>query len=247
MNEYNHSEFYDRKWSEADQLDEIPIDDNRSTVIMDLVRRWLPGSSNGRPMRIIDVGCGVGWLSDRLRVFGDVLGVDSSKGALDIGRKKFSSVSFHFVDLLDREDVGKLGVFDVAVSSEVVEHIPDVHKPAFAEQVSRLVRPGGLLIVTVPNRLVWDYYWKIPESVEWKQPVEDWCTPSELKSLMNEHFRCLHLSTYYYDYTNRGIYRYLNSIKLRKLLGVCGLAGLLERYRTSRYGLFIAAAFERRR
>ena len=41
------------------------------------------------------------------------------------------------------------GVFDKAILSEVLEHVPD--DEAALREVSRVVRPGGLIAITVPN------------------------------------------------------------------------------------------------
>lgn len=45
------------------------------------------------------------------------------------------------------------GPFDVVVSSEIIEHLPDPRR--FLAEASRLLRPGGLLLLTTPNVSNW--------------------------------------------------------------------------------------------
>ena len=40
-----------------------------------------------RPLRILDFGCGTGWLAASLTSFGDVTGIDLSPAAIEHGRK----------------------------------------------------------------------------------------------------------------------------------------------------------------
>jgi len=45
------------------------------------------------------------------------------------------------------------GSFDIVLSSECIEHTPDPSRGV--EQMARLVKPGGLLSISTPNRLWW--------------------------------------------------------------------------------------------
>jgi SAM-dependent methyltransferase len=246
MNDYTHKEFYNRKLSEVNQLNEqLPTDERRAAIIINLVKRWLHSRQNQKIVRIIDVGCGVGWLSQRLLPFGEVIGIDSSNGAIDIARNKFPEVKFSCIDILNDVQTLGLGVFDLAIATEVIEHIPYKLQPVFASKLSLLVRPGGILIATTPNRLVSKYYWKKPESLGWKQPVEDWPSPSELCSLLGNNFECLEISTFDFTFTRDGLYRFLNSYKLNLLARKLHMDGWINNYKIGKYGLYIAAAFRR--
>ena len=44
----------------------------------------------------------------------------------------------------------ELDQFDVVIASEVIEHVPDPQ--SFIQEISRLTKPGGKLIITTLNR-----------------------------------------------------------------------------------------------
>lgn len=98
---------------------------------------------------ILDAGCGTGWFSARARQEGaTVVSLDVGTRLLaETARKCDSSrVAASVCDLPFAS-----GTFDIVISSEVIEHTPD---PARAvREMSRVLRPGGRLALTVPNRL----------------------------------------------------------------------------------------------
>lgn len=88
------------------------------------------------------------------------VGVDFSQPILSVAREILDrelSPSFAGRVVLCAADAGRLpfpdGVFDLVVSFSALEHIPDasVRRQAFAE-IARVVRPGGDVAITVPNR-----------------------------------------------------------------------------------------------
>ena len=101
------------------------------------------------PLRILDIGCGNGNISLALGSLGhEVVGVDIDNESIAIasGRNPFGHVSFRQTDVasMDLSDT-----FDAIVCSEVLEHLPD--PGSLVVSAHRLLRPGGKLIVTVPN------------------------------------------------------------------------------------------------
>jgi ubiquinone/menaquinone biosynthesis C-methylase UbiE len=103
-----------------------------------------------RGERVLDLGCGSGWLTDRCSRQG------AKVCAMDIGFGGVAGAMARFPDAGSYQ-VGDLyylpyaaSHFDVAVLSEVVEHLDDIES-AFAE-ARRVLRPGGRLLVSVPYR-----------------------------------------------------------------------------------------------
>jgi 2-polyprenyl-3-methyl-5-hydroxy-6-metoxy-1,4-benzoquinol methylase len=99
----------------------------------------------------IDVGCGDGLTSSRWKRDGlHLVGVDVSRSAVAAARAKG-------IDAQVVEDAGVLpfdgGTFDVALCLEVFEHLFTPHDVAI--EILRILRPGGVLIATVPNAAYW--------------------------------------------------------------------------------------------
>jgi 2-polyprenyl-3-methyl-5-hydroxy-6-metoxy-1,4-benzoquinol methylase len=75
----------------------------------------------------------------------------------------------------------KFNKYDLIVSSEVIEHIPDGEKGKFIEDISNLLNDKGFLIITTPRKDAqeeWNTYMKPG------QPIEDWITEEELETLI---------------------------------------------------------------
>ena len=107
-----------------------------------------------RPGRVLDVGCGRGALGEAMRSLGwEVWGVESDATAAATARGRVHRLVEH--DLLDVDGVAAaLGEerFDVLVLSDVLEHLYDPHR--VLSSYLRFVRPGGRVLVSVPNAVV---------------------------------------------------------------------------------------------
>ncbi|MDX2307086.1 MAG: bifunctional 2-polyprenyl-6-hydroxyphenol methylase/3-demethylubiquinol 3-O-methyltransferase UbiG [Hyphomicrobium sp.] len=106
-----------------------------------------------RDLRVLDVGCGGGLVSEPLtRMGAAVTGIDPGRENVEIARAH-AATSNLAIDyrVATVEQLAKDGTtFDAVVCLEVVEHVPDVD--AFVAELGRLVRPGGLLILSTINR-----------------------------------------------------------------------------------------------
>lgn len=93
--------------------------------------------------RIADFGGGPGFYSQAFRRAGATsVVVDASYEEVTLhGRRDGSSV----VALAERAPLADAGV-DVAFSSNLMEHVPDY--ASVADQLARVVRPGGLLVIS---------------------------------------------------------------------------------------------------
>ncbi|MCH8826043.1 MAG: methyltransferase domain-containing protein [Chloroflexi bacterium] len=110
--------------------------------------------------KVLDIGCGPGVTVDFLSQEGcDVHGVDISEQMVDECKVRFADrPNAHFstgrIENLDFADAS----FDAVLSMGVVEYIVD-DKKAVAE-MARVTKPGGTVIITVPNRRspyrIWD-------------------------------------------------------------------------------------------
>jgi SAM-dependent methyltransferase len=102
--------------------------------------------------RLLDVGCGTGWLADH---FADYTGLDGSPDAVAAAGERGRDVQLHDVaEPLPCADAS----FDAVVMKDLLEHVPD--PVALVLEVRRVLRPGGRVFASSPDaqRWVWDDY-----------------------------------------------------------------------------------------
>ncbi len=102
-------------------------------------------------LRILDIGCGAGLLSESMAALGAaVTGVDPAANNIAIARAHASTVGLD-IDYRQGavEDLPD-GEFDVVLNMEVVEHVESLS--TFMAHCCRLTRPGGLQFVATINR-----------------------------------------------------------------------------------------------
>lgn len=100
----------------------------------------------GRPLEILDAGCGTGRLCRLMSGYGQVSGVDSSGEALDFCRERGISASRADLNTLRLEE----GSFDLITSIDVLYHENIRDDVAVLRQLKHALRPGGMLIVQNP-------------------------------------------------------------------------------------------------
>ena len=106
-----------------------------------LFREWI-----GTGKRVLDLGCRTGALTRAYLAGNDVVGVDVDRDSLAEAAKLGIEPVWADVDEpLPFEAAG----FDVVVAGELLEHVrfPD----RLVREVARVLRPGGLLVGSVPN------------------------------------------------------------------------------------------------
>ena len=119
--------------------------------------------------RVLDCGCGEGFF---LKMFGEisrarVCGTDADMSLLERARREtstYGNVEVNCGDIYGLPYQG--GFFDKIILSEVLEHVPDDGRAL--TEVKRVLKPGGLLFVTVPNAnypFLWDPINKVIEAL----------------------------------------------------------------------------------
>ena len=102
----------------------------------------------------LDMGCGAGLLSEPLaRLSADVTGVDGAAENVAVARMHAASSGLT-IDYRVGDTAAVAGEhFDLVASLEVIEHVSD--QAAFVGGLADALAPGGLLIVSTPNRTRW--------------------------------------------------------------------------------------------
>jgi ubiquinone/menaquinone biosynthesis C-methylase UbiE len=99
--------------------------------------------------RVLDLGCGDGWMTAELADHGTApVGVEIAPAAIDRARRRHPELEFRLAEIggeLPSED----NAFDVVWASEVIEHVADTAR--WLSEVRRVLRPQGRLLLTTPN------------------------------------------------------------------------------------------------
>ena len=96
-------------------------------------------------LRILDYGSGTGGNTQTYGSFGWVVGIEPDGFAVRVAQDR-GGASYCRADGIQLPF--RAGAFDVAVASDVLEHIAD--DSAAVSELIRVVRPGGSIVVTVP-------------------------------------------------------------------------------------------------
>lgn len=133
------------------RFDELMHDYDLGRRVETLVDDFLGGDLRGKS--VLDAGCGVGGLTKTLVARG------ARVVALDIGPTLAATTRQRCACAAVVGTLSSIGLctnsFDVVFSTEAIEHTPDPRQSV--TELYRLVKPGGHLAITTPNRL-----WQAP-------------------------------------------------------------------------------------
>ncbi len=104
-------------------------------------------------LRLLDIGCGGGLLSEPMaRLGAEVVGADAAEGNLPVARvhaeQSGLQIDYRHTTAEDMAAAGEQ--FDVVLNMEVVEHVAD--PLGFLTASQQLLKPGGLLTCSTINR-----------------------------------------------------------------------------------------------
>lgn len=145
-------------------------------------------------LRILDIGCGGGLLSEPMaRLGAEVVGADAAPRNIPVAQlhaeQSGLTIDYRFTTAEDLAAAGER--FDVVLNMEVVEHVADPQAYLTACQV--LLKPGGLMICSTLNRTPKSFMMAIV-GAEWvmrwlPKGTHDWAkfiTPEELYALITK-------------------------------------------------------------
>jgi 2-polyprenyl-3-methyl-5-hydroxy-6-metoxy-1,4-benzoquinol methylase len=143
-------DYYERYWNKPFGIDgkgfaEYPPEwDERS------LQRMFSFCSGMLKGKVLDAGCGDGFFSNQLTHFDavkDITGIDISEKAIEMALEKYPNNHFRQASLnkIPCENAS----FDSIVMVEVIEHLVDID--GTLGDLSRVLKPGGLLLITTSD------------------------------------------------------------------------------------------------
>lgn len=207
----NQIEFYDKYWSGRKVLNNLKL--RRAVKILDYfisVKRQI------KEPRIIELGSGDGRFTAFIGEFGNADAIELSKDAVINANKLYPHVNYMHGNVLDYPLENS--TYDVVISQEVIEHIEDQEK--YIEVCFSILKPGGYLILTTPNKKVFDHM----KGGNWsRQPIEKVLTPNQLKALVKKKFKIIDYDSIILNFGKLGYFKIINN---RYLTGFCNKIGL---------------------
>jgi len=168
----------------------------RRLIVSDVIKRWVPPESD-----LIDYGAGTGGTAYSLKELGyNVVAADISEAALEACRLR------GLVNVNLRKETLKGSSADCVFAGDVLEHVED--DVALLFSLRQALRPGGLLVVTVP---AYKFLWSGEDYVS--EHVRRYTRKSLLQRLNLAGFRAVWCS-----YFNTLLFPVIASVRITKRL-----------------------------
>jgi SAM-dependent methyltransferase len=142
-------------------------------------------------LRVAEVGCGTGTASLTFGLLGaSITLIDLNQKVLESARKTYDKFGcgarFVRADCLKPVPDGLEGTFDVVLSGGLAEHFTGTYRQKCLDYHRSLLKPGGMAVIGVPNRLSPFYQWVRCFRIltgTWGPDVEVPFSNAELRSL----------------------------------------------------------------
>jgi SAM-dependent methyltransferase len=120
--------------------------------------KFIESCINLRGKRVLDIGCGTGYSCFYVRERSqarEVVGLDSNEHAIRYCTTHYPAPGVEYVvhDCLTFDPA--LGLFDVVICNEVIEHVQD--QESFLTIISNYLIPGGIAVISTPNKAVFSF------------------------------------------------------------------------------------------
>lgn len=165
-----------------------------SWVLSELQRQFGP-----RPLAILDVACGGGFLANALAEAGhEVTGIDLSEGSLEVARRHDATRSVSYLPMDARKLSFPDARFDVVCMMDFLEHLSE--RDAVIGEASRTLRPGGWFFFHTFNRTpvagliaIKGVEWFVKNTPRHMHVYSLFLKPSELRDLCTRHHLVIEL------------------------------------------------------
>jgi len=228
------AEFYDKTWSDKKYATEGVSQVLRRRQIIQFIRKYTPGVE----LALLELGCGKGFLTEAISKFGQATGIDFAAKTIEQNKQRSPHLEFVWGDITDPLLPQHLIQYDVVVSSEVIEHIEIAKRAQFLQNVDALLRPGGVVILTTPNKDV-ILGRKLPHESEAEffdrfdnQPIDNIMSQEELLALLEPYFEFVDFASVqplvkirWLDLFWKGLFWFLDYKFVNNLTNALGLKG----------------------
>ena len=182
---------YDTSWDSA--VNQGRVDFGNTQANLDFLKK----TDLIKPdKKYLEVGCGSGSIAAFLKAEGGtVIASDISQVAVDHASQRHPDIEFraHPAEELPYESRS----FDIVISFDVLEHIPDVDQHLM--EVYRVLKPGGYYLFQTPNKLSNALFETLKcRSMAWKKYHPSLHFYGQLKRRLRRHhfsFQCIKINT----------------------------------------------------
>lgn len=192
-------DFYNDYWKDLK-----PFGDYKMQRVIEILKNLKALKKKYKNPKILDFGCGDGRSVPVWGLVGEAHGFDLSESAMKRAGEIFPTFSFKYGDACNAEFNNDF--YDIIISQEVIEHIIDQDK--YIDECFKLLKPGGSLILTTPNKFYFD---RVKGGNYSKQPIENIVDAGQLKKMVSKRFKIRLFYSVIFAKADYGIYKLINN------------------------------------
>jgi 2-polyprenyl-3-methyl-5-hydroxy-6-metoxy-1,4-benzoquinol methylase len=200
--------FYNSIADDFDSIMNMYDTNRRIEVIFD----YFLGTENLNDKLLLDAGCGTGLFTKRAIERGaDVTSIDIAVKLVELTKKKNPATNAIEASLLKLpfDD----NTFDYVMSSDVIEHTLNPYDAT--KELIRVLKPGGKICITVPNRSFWYFSVLIANLLKIRdyQGYENWVHYKEFRKFLTQNniqietYKGIHLFPFVFSFLNPLLYK----------------------------------------
>lgn len=149
--------------------------DSNVNMVVDLVTNII---GNCNTNKILDMGCGDGYLLSKFNLTNNFYGFDNNQNAVFFSKHILKNVpTIEKIDFIENNMSSYNNFFDIVIFNQVLEHIPPIYHENIISKIYSILKKDGYLIFSVPLNTV------KPHEFHYKH-----FSFSELKSLSSNYF-----------------------------------------------------------